>query len=139
MEMKMPMYKMECLECGQIEDRRLTYAQFDAAKVEPIPCSCCQKPFRFAFSPGSLGFILKEGESGGWASKSIKENAYRGKRAIRMKQREKDHVFKSRLQPNYDGEETGTWKEAQEQARKVGGNLSASTYEPLVKKEQVSP
>jgi hypothetical protein len=55
---------------------------------------------------------------------------------------ERDHVFKPKLQPNYDGMETGTWKDAREVARsataKVLGapiaNVVASTYDPLVQK-----
>jgi len=136
----MPTYQIECHECGTTRDQRLTFSEYDKVKSgeKAIQCSNCGLPAQIGFSPGTLGFVLKEGESGGWASKSIKENAYRKKRRQEMARREKDHVFKASLQPNYDGTETGTWREAQELARKEKGDGSAQTYDPLVKKEQVA-
>lgn len=136
----MPTYQIECHDCGRVEDRRLTYSEYDQVKsgAESLRCAGCNQPARFGFSPGSLGFILKEGESGGWASKSIKENAYRKNRIPLLTQRRKDHVRTSKLQPNYHGVETGTWKEAQEVARTEKGNSAASSYDSLVSKERVA-
>lgn len=135
----MPTYQIECLECGTTKDRRLSYSDYDAiqAGTKSLTCSNCGLPAKIGFAPGNLGFVLKEGESGGWATKSIKENAYRKKRREEVAKKERDHVFKASLQPNYDGVETGTWKEAQELARKEKGGASASTYDSLVKSEQV--
>jgi hypothetical protein len=134
----MPTYVVECHECGTTRDQRLSYSEYDSIKSgkKEIPCSNCGLPAQIGFSPGNLGFILKEGESGGWATKSIKENAYRKKRREEVGRRERDHVFKASLQPNFDGVETGTWKEAQELARKEKGDASASTYTPLVNKQE---
>jgi hypothetical protein len=136
----MPTYQVQCFECGDVSSKRLTFSEYDRVKSGEVAlvCSVCGKTAQLGFAPGNLGFVLKEGESGGWASKSIKENAYRVKRRKEMARRERDHVFKSTLQPNYAGEETGTWKEAQELARKEKGSSSASTYTPLVKKAQVT-
>jgi hypothetical protein len=136
----MPTYQIECPECGLVKDQRFTFSEYDKVKSgeETLQCGNCGCSAQFAFSPGSLGFIFKEGESGGWASKAIRENAYRKKRRKEMARREKDHVFQPRLQPNFDGVETGTWKDAQELARKEKGNASASTFVPLVKKEQLA-
>ena len=135
----MPTYKIDCLECGTSKDRRLSYADYDAVQAgeKTLTCSNCGLEAKIGFAPGNLGFILKEGESGGWVTKSIKENAYRKKRREEVAKKEKDHVFKASLQPNYKGEETGTWREAQELARKEKGDASASTYDPLVKSPQV--
>lgn len=137
----MPTYQVECHECGAMRDQRLSYSEYDAVKAgtKGLSCNNCGLPARIGFAPGNLGFILKEGESGGWATKAIKENAYRKKRREEVGRRERDHVFKPNLQPNYKGTETGTWKEAQELARTEKGSASASTYEPLVRKEQVNP
>jgi hypothetical protein len=55
-----------------------------------------------------------------------------------MAQKEADHVFKNSLQANYDGAETGSWREAQELARKEKGDVAAATYNPLVQKEQMT-
>lgn len=133
----MPTYSVECPECGSAYDQRLSFAQYDGVKSgsSSLPCKKCGASAQFAFSPGKVGFVLKEGESGGWASKSIKESKYRRERRDVMAKREKDHVFKSSLQANYEGVETGSWKEAQELARSEKGDLAAATYEPLVAKE----
>lgn len=133
----MPTYAIECPECGAAYDQRLTFAQYDEVKdgKSSLPCTKCGCSAQIAFRPGKVGFVLKEGESGGWASKSIKENKYREARRQVMAKREKDHVFKSSLQANYGGVETGSWKEAQEMARSEKGNEAAATYETLVQKE----
>jgi hypothetical protein len=135
----MPTYSVECHECGTTRDQRLSYSEYDLVKAgsKEILCSNCGLPAQIGFAPGNLGFILKEGESGGWATKSIKENAYRKQRRIDVGKKEKDHVFKAQLQPNFDGVETGTWREAQELARKEKGDASASTYAPLIKQGNV--
>lgn len=135
----MPNYQVECHECGRVEDRRLSYREYDEVKAgKTLGCTGCSKPAQLVFAPGNLGFVLKEGESGGWASKSIKENAYRKKRASVMDKRKRDHVKPRTLQPNYKGQETGTWREAQEAARRDKGDSAASTYDPLVSKERVA-
>lgn len=136
----MPTYKIECLECGETKDQRLSYSDYDQVKAgaKALACSNCGLPAQIGFAPGNLGFVLKEGESGGWASKSIKENSYRLRRREMLAKKEKDHVFKASLQANYDGVETGSWKEAQELARSEKGDDAASTYDPLVSKEQVT-
>lgn len=82
---------------------------------------------------------MKDGESGSWASKVIKESKYRTARRETMAKKEKDHVFKSSLQANYDGTETGSWREAQELARKEKGEDAAATYQPMVSKELSTP
>lgn len=136
----MPTYAVECHECGATYDQRLSFTQYDEVKAgkTALPCKTCGQAAQFAFSPGKVGFVLKEGESGGWASKSLKENKYRRDRREVMAKREKDHVFKSSLQANYDGVETGSWKEARELARSEKGDYAAATYDPLVARENSS-
>ena len=103
------------------------------------------------FNPSDVGFVLRDGESGGFVSKAMKENAYRKKRRSVMAQRERDHVRPNRLQPNYQGQTTSSWKEAQDAAyqatydkvsKEHGSKLaaqaaakSAKTYDQKVKKE----
>jgi hypothetical protein len=133
----MPTYQIECYECGSVVDQHLTFSEYDKIKSgeSGIQCHNCGLPAGIGFSPGKIKFILKEGESGGWASKSIKESSYRKKRRIELARRERDHVFKPSLQPNYKGVETGSWVEAREMARNDKGNTSASTYNNLVKSQ----
>lgn len=135
--MKMPLYSTRCTACREERDVRLSFAQYDEVRggKRTLACKTCGEAADLQFAPGSLGFTFKDGESGGWASKALKENAYRGQRRKRMEQREKDHVFKPKLVPNYKGEEAPTWRDAQEVARKDGGDVSAVTYEPLVQQE----
>lgn len=138
----MPTYQTQCQKCGDAGDLRLSFTDYDAIKsgVSNLVCNTCSGPCALLFDPSSVQFILKDGESGGWQSKAIKENAFRARRREVMAQRERDHVFKPRLQPNYEGLETGTWKDAQEVARSTTAKefgapiakLVASTYEPLV-------
>lgn len=148
----MPTYSVRCPGCESEGNTRLSFAEYDQVKAgeRVLPCDCGQNA-DLVFNPGAVSFVLKDGESGGWTSKAGKENAYRKKRAVEMAQREKDHVFKSRLCPNFNGEETGTWKEAQEQARettyetvrqehdsglaKKAADKSAQTYQSLVNRE----
>jgi hypothetical protein len=115
----------------------MSFSDYDAVvKGEAkLVCPSCQENMTLNFQPGRVAFVLKDSAVGGWVSKAGKENKYRAKRREVMAQRERDHVFKSSLQPNYKGEETGTWREAQEAARKEGGDTAASTYTPLVAKE----
>lgn len=136
----MPTYSIECEECGAVREQRLSYSEYDSVREgsKSLTCEKCELPVHIGFHPGAIGFILKEGESGGWASKSIRENAYRTKRRAVMAQKEADHVFKNSLQANYDGSETGSWREAQELARKEKGDAAAATYNPLVQKEQMT-
>ncbi len=134
----MPTYTILCPECGTQADKRLSFAEYDNVKAgtHVIPCGTCGSNSEISFNPGKVSFVLKDGESGGWATKTIKEKTYRSNRRDEMARRERDHVFKPKLQPNYAGVETGTWREAQEMARKEGGNDSASSYDSLVSKEK---
>lgn len=136
----MPTYRIECLECGASYDQRLSFTEYDnlKAKNTTLLCKSCGQDANIVFSPGKVSFILKEGASGGWVSKSLKENAYRSRRREIMAKRERDHVFKPKLQPNFDGAEAPTWKDAQEQARQERGDEAAATYDPLVKQEQLT-
>jgi hypothetical protein len=121
-----------------VEDRRLSFAEYDevTAGRETITCPACEQAMEIGFAPGNVTFVLKDGPSGGWASKAIRENKHRAARREVMGKRQRDHVFTPALQPNYKGEETGTWREAQEQARKDKGELAAVTYNPLIQGEK---
>lgn len=140
----MPTYTTKCGFCEAAGDIRLSYAEYDTVKAGTSAIECqCGKHADIVFNPGEVDFVLKDGISGGWQSKALKENKYRAAHREVMAKREADHVFKSRLIPNYKGQETSSWKEAQSEAaearRKEGGaqaaQASASTYQPFVGKE----
>jgi hypothetical protein len=134
----MPVYSTVCESCQKAASIRLSFVNYESVKlgVKTLECSECHGKVALVFNPGDVTFVLKDGESGGWQSKAIKENKYRVRRREVMAQRERDHVFKTKLIPNHGGVETGTWKEAREEARREGGTASAATYDSLVTKEQ---
>ena len=136
----MPNYATRCTTCRETRDVRLSFAEYDEVKAETktIECPSCGGTAAIEFAPGILGFVMKDGESGGWASKANKENHYRARRSTVMAQRERDNVFKPKLVPNFKGLETETWRNAQEVARQEKGDESAITYEPLVSQEQTT-
>lgn len=140
----MPTYVTQCKDCKNSGDVRLSFSDYDSIKTggSNLICNGCGGHCEIQFDPSSVSFVLRDGPSGGWQSKALKENAYRARRREHMARRERDHVFKPRLQPNYNGVETGNWKDAQEFARTevakdhgiAAGNATARTFEPLVQK-----
>ena len=146
----MPVYSTKCQGCQKKEDRKLTFEQYDLIGNGELHLDCvCGGQVQLLFDPGGVGFILADGPSGGWVSKGTKENAYRAGRSRVMKQRQKDHVKPHKLRPNFQGQVTPSWEEAQGLAHqstyeKVKGEhgvvaaadaaaKSARTYDPLIK------
>jgi predicted nucleic acid-binding Zn ribbon protein len=74
-----PTYQTQCTKCGDAGDLRLSYADYDAVKsgASTLVCNSCAGSCAILFDPSSVQFVLKDGESGGWQSKAIKENRYR--------------------------------------------------------------
>jgi hypothetical protein len=144
----MPNYSVKCEGCGAQSDLRMSFVNYESVKmgVKTLECSSCQGKVSLEFNPGEVAFVMKDGESGGWTSKAGRENAYRARRSKIMAQKTKDHVFKTKLVPNFGGQQTESWREAQEHARATPhvdseGRAVArdvSTYAPLIKQEQSS-
>jgi len=88
------------------------------------------------FNPTGFGFVLKDGISGGWISKSLAENDYRLKRREVLAKKEKDHFHTATLVPNYEGQEAHCWVDVRDHARSVKGEASARTYDRLVQQEK---
>lgn len=146
------MYSSRCEGCGTGATIRLSFSEYDGLKDGSRGLTCdCGGAIKLVFDPGEVAFVLKDGESGGWASKAGKENKFRSARRRVMEQRERDHVFKNRLQPNYGGMMTETWKDAKDAAYEAtfdkikqehgtstatqAASESAKTYDPLVNRE----
>lgn len=131
----MPMYTF-ATQSGETVSKRLTFAEYEQVKAgQKEVLDASGQPLALVFDPGTVGFILKDGASGGWTSKSGKENKYRKARATEMSRREKDHVFKNQLVPNYGGEEAHSWKDVRDHVHSTKGAEAASTYDHLVSKE----
>jgi hypothetical protein len=149
----MPMYSTKCSSCDTVADRKMTFEQYDLAQKgeHQIKCSLCEGEAEVVFDPSAVAFVLKDGESGGFVTKAMKENAYRKNRRKVMAQRERDHVRPNKLQPNYQGMPTASWEEAKDAAYqatydKVKGehgskfaaraaSQSAKTYDRHIKRE----
>ena len=107
----MPTYTFQRPD-GTTFTKRLSFADYDAIVAgDKKLVDADDNELPLVFNPGEVGFVLKDGESGGWASKAMKENKYRAERAQVMAKRERDHVFKSRLVPNYQGQEASNWSD----------------------------
>ena len=132
----MPTYTFKTPE-GVLVTKRLSFTEYDAVKAGTSQMvDDTGSVLELVFNPGNVGFVLKDGVSGGWASKANKENKFRRERSSQMARREKDHVFKSRLVPNYQGQEAQNWAEVRDHVRSTKGVAAASTYDPLVSKER---
>lgn len=132
----MPKYTFKAPD-GTIFTTKLSFSEYDQVvsgekKLVDDDGNTCE----LIFDPGNLGFVLKDGESGGWASKAMKENKYRAGRSQEMARREKDHVFKSRLVPNFQGQEAHSWADVKDHVHSTKGAVAASTYDHLVAQEK---
>jgi predicted nucleic acid-binding Zn ribbon protein len=82
---------------------------------------------------GDGGFILK---GDGWSSKDFRVKEQMTARNKSAGRRQKDHVKPTpSIIPNYKGQETGTWADAQQKAASDGKDTTS--YQPLVEKEKV--
>lgn len=133
----MPVYTFKRTD-GVVLTRRMSFVDYEAVKAGTKQLTDENLNLEIVFNPGTVGFVMKDGVSGGWASKTEKEKKYRAGRNATMARREKDHVFKSRLVPNYAGEEAHNWSEVRDHVRSTKGELAASTYDPLVTKEKAT-
>lgn len=134
----MPTYTLKRTD-GTLVSKRMSFTEYDDVKSgKSSLVDDAGQPLEIVFNPGAVGFVLKDGVSGGWMTKVNKENQHRRERSQRMARREKDHVFKSRLVPNYQGQEAHNWSDVQDHVRSTKGAEAASTYAPLVAKERTS-
>lgn len=113
----MPLYDTQCSTCSRRETRKLSFQQYEALSSGSLTLECgCGGKSELVFDPSAVCFVLKDGESGGWATKAQKENRYRSARRDVMVRRERDHVQPNRLVPNYGGQVAGSWAEAKDAA-----------------------
>lgn len=102
-------------------------------------CPDCGASCDNVFIPTVPQIAFKDGPSGSWPSKGDRFKRYRTKQSELAEKRQNDRygLSKSAL-PNYKGEETGTWAEAQQLALKDKGEESAATYNAKVSEEKSS-
>lgn len=132
----MPTYTFRKTD-GELVYQRLTFAEYDELKAGTSKLLDPEgQELVLVFDASGVGFVMKDGVSGGWASKALKENKHRIGRAENMKRREKDHVFKSRLVPNFQGQEAHSWDDIRDHVHTTKGAASAQTYDHLVAQEK---
>lgn len=131
----MPTYTFQRPD-GSFLLKQLSFADYDslvAGDVKLVDDNDVE--LKLVFNPGDVKFVLKDGESGGWASKAMKENKYRQERRQTMTRRERDHAPKTKLIPNFAGKEAHSWADVRDHVHSTRGAASASTYDRLVRSE----
>jgi hypothetical protein len=104
---------------------RLSFSEYEQAMSGgSLACSVCRSSAQIHFSPEGVNFVLRDGPSGGWATKAALENRYRRDRHATMGRRERDHVKPNKLVPNFGGEIAHSWSEAK-------GAAYQSTYDKV--------
>lgn len=132
----MPTYEYECTAC---KSRREDDASMSSFKEHHPPCLECGSPCDYTFVPTVVQVAFKDGPSGSWPSKGEHFKNYRAKRDEEMRRRQLDRYGPPKgVLPNYNGEETGSWAEAQFQALKDKGSESASTFNEKVAEEKAA-
>ncbi len=130
----MPTYFYQCEKCEAIKEDTASMLTF---KDHHPNCDECNSVCNYIFIATVPQTILKDGPTGSWPSKGERYKKYRAKRYEDLGRKQRDRYGKPReLVPNYDGKETGTWREAQYQAGKERGSESAATYTDRVADEK---
>jgi len=132
----MPTYSYKCPDeaCGNIIEQQASMKDYE--EQHPA-CPQCGKPCNYTWVPYAPQFVLKDGATGSWPSKGNRFKQYRAKAAEAASKRQRDRFGEDRSAiPNYNGQETGTWQEAQHQALKDKGAESAATYNAKVAEEK---
>lgn len=132
----MPIYTFKCADGSQVQ-HRMSIADYESVCVgEKLLLDETDAPMEPLFDPGSLGFVLVDGISGGWATKANKEREYRKRRHAEMGRRQDNHAPKTRLVPNLNGKMADRWSDIQDHVRSTAGAAAAATYNDVVAKEQ---
>jgi putative FmdB family regulatory protein len=125
----MPIYAFKCSECETEFDRMLKLADWD----EPQACPECEA----SPCPRQITKVNFNLPGDGWVSKNgriRKQMAAKNVRLNRIGDERRRDAPPVTLVPNVEGQETGTWKEAQKLAASKGKN--AASYETKVRREK---
>jgi hypothetical protein len=142
----MPTYDYACTSdyCFNIQEEEVSISKF---KDHHPVCEVCGSLCDYHFTPSVVQFALKDGPSGSWPSKGNHFKNYRNQKAQEMERRQKErygHINRDAI-PNYQGQVTENWREAQdlamkdkERQEKVGTDslAVASTYVPKIEAEK---
>lgn len=132
----MPIYTFECHD-GSRFTHKLSIAEYVSIRDgKKVLLDEADNELKLVFDPGSVSFTLKDGETGGWPSRTSKERAYRRERYKEMGRRQDAHAPKTRLVPNHGGQLADKWADVQDHVRTTKGEAAAISYEHLVTKER---
>jgi len=106
-------------------------------------CIVCGSECAYQFTPTIVQFALKDGPSGSWPSKGNRFKAYRASQSEKMKRKQEDrygHLNRDCV-PNYQGQLTEDWREAQDLAMKDKDKnpdslATAATFNGQIEKEK---
>ena len=106
-------------------------------------CIVCGAECAYQFTPTVVQFALKDGPSGSWPSKGDRFKKYRANQSEKMKERQLDrygHLNRDCV-PNYQGQVTEDWREAQDLAmkdkdRNPDSLATAATFNGQIAKEK---
>jgi len=134
------LYDYECTKCGNIQEEEAKVAEFK--EFEPT-CNKCGGKCKYHFTPTVIQFALKDGPSGSWPSKGNRFKNYRAKQSEAVKKRQRERYGGgNKLIPNYRGQRTEDWREAQSMAMQDKDNpdslATASTYNEQINKEKAA-
>jgi hypothetical protein len=134
--MNMPIYTFECPD-GSRFTKRLSMADYEAIKSgKKALLDSDDNELKLVFDPGRVSFTLKDGESGGWPTRTSKERKFRRRRYKEMGRRQDEHAPKTRLVPNHGGQLADKWEDVQDHVRTTDGEAAAMTYDHLVAGER---
>lgn len=126
-------YDFVCPQCGDVQEDS---ASMNSFKEHKPPCKKCGTPSDYKWTPTVTQFVLKDGPTGSFPSKGNRIKAQMTKRSEAAAKRQKDRYPAREIVPNYDGKDTGTWKEAQYEAVRDQGTEAAASYVPRIEKEK---
>ncbi len=106
-------------------------------------CEECGGPCDYEWCPTVVQFALKDGPTGSWPSKGNRFKAFRASQSKKMEKKQQDrygHLNRD-LVPNYGGQPTENWREAQDLAMKDKERnpdtlATAATYNGKIVKEK---
>lgn len=129
-------YEYHCQSCGDSTDRQVRVAY----RNDPKPClveGCEGSATRF-FNPENSGFVLK---GYGWPSRDSRANKSMKAKQRAAKAKARDNNWTPSLQPNFNGQSTGTWNDAQDAAHQHNAQkpecpVDVSSFDGRVEKER---
>lgn len=106
-------------------------------------CIVCGSECVYKFTPTIVQFALKDGPTGSWPSKGNRFKKYRSEQSRKMEKKQQDrygHLNRDCV-PNYQGQLTEDWREAQSLAmkdkdRNPDSLATASTFNEQIDKEK---